>query len=455
MRCSTLVFALSTLSMMGCGGTLGGVDAAGRDGSSLDAGPQRDAGADAGYLDAGTVDGGADAGPTDAGASDAGPADAGPPPGVLLYPSGARHSPVSAEVAAAVSAIATSGSLDDDALMKVGDSITVSRSFLHCLRGDVDLGGRPLGETQARFRGSYTRTSLAATVGWSSFSALEGSPNPVEQEHAATRARYATLMFGSNDAGFRDPQAFARDVWRIAELLIARGTVPLMSTIPPRDDSAAADARVPLYNLAVRAIAQGLRVPLVDFHAELLPLPSHGLSGDGVHPRASGGGCVFDTEALSAGYNVRNLITLEQLARATGAADGVALEPGDARLLGAGTASDPFVVPQLPFAAMGDSTGGDLGIDTYGCASANESGPSRIYRVEVPRAGTLRALALSDRDVDVDVHILTGLDAASCVSRDDTDASAVVTAGTHYVVVDTFSGASTRPGRFLVTVTLE
>ena len=72
---------------------------------------------------------------------------------------------------------------------------------------------------------------------------------------------------------------------RSRERLVALGTVPLMSAVPPRDDNASADAAVALENLAVRAVAQGLGVPLVDLHAEPLPLAGHGLGSDGVHPR--------------------------------------------------------------------------------------------------------------------------------------------------------------------------
>ncbi|MEZ4340824.1 MAG: hypothetical protein R3B82_29730 [Sandaracinaceae bacterium] len=232
-----------------------------------------------------------------------------------------------------------------------------------------------------------------------------------------------------------------------------------MSTIPPRDDSPSADATVPIYDLAIRAIAQGLGLPLVDFHAELLPLPRHGLAGDGVHPQAYGGGsCVLTSDGLAYGSNVRNLITLEQLDRAARGMGGEALDADVPRLAGAGTPEDPFLVPALPFAAMGDTTGGDRGIDTYdACATANEGGPSRVYRVEVGAPGRLTAFALSDRDVDVDVHLLDGRVAAdACVARHDTLVTADVAAGVYYVVVDTYVGGSgERPGRFLVGVAMD
>jgi hypothetical protein len=74
----------------------------------------------------------------------------------------------------------------------------------------------------------------------------------------------------------------------IVDAMLAAGAIPVMSTIPPRDDSAAADARVPLFNAIVRGIAQGRGVPLVDFHRALVPLTEHGLGGGQRAPQRHG-----------------------------------------------------------------------------------------------------------------------------------------------------------------------
>lgn len=423
-------------------------------------------GSDGGLADAARPD----AAPVDAGVEDAGPPpdDGGPPPptGPALYPSGERHSPIPADLVTGLRVIAARGAaLDDDVFMKVGDSITVSTSFLHCFAGtNVDLDGRDLTATLERFRAGdaggstpFDRTSLAATVGWSANAALAGSPSPLDQEHAATTPRFAVVMFGTNDVGYRNAEVYARDMWTIAELMIARGTIPLMTTIPPRDDDATADAGVPLYNLAVRAIAQGLGVPFVDLHEELLPLPSHGLAGDGVHPQAYGSGaCQLTSAGLQFAANVRNLLTLEQLDRAVRALDTGALGADAPRLRGTGTSADPYMVPALPFAAMGDTaTSTSDTIDTYACGTQNESGPERFYRVEVSTPGRLTASVLSANGVDADVHILSGSPtAASCVARDNRTTSADVTPGTWYVVADTFvtAAGAEQAGEYLVAI---
>ncbi len=71
--------------------------------------------------------------------------DAGPPPppeGPARYPTDRTLSPLTPFVAERLRAAHGAG-LAEDLFAKVGDSITVSSSFLHCFAGaNVDLGGR-------------------------------------------------------------------------------------------------------------------------------------------------------------------------------------------------------------------------------------------------------------------------------------------------------------------------
>jgi hypothetical protein len=420
--------------------------------ASVDAGARADAGPDAGLEPDARVDGGR---PRDAAVL-----------GPVLYPADRRHSPLVPELVDGLRAVAVvEPALADDVFMKVGDSITVSRAFLHCFDGTrVDLDGRPLEDTRLRFLAGdaagtspYRRESLSAIVGWSASQALAGDPSPLAQEHAALRPRYAVVMFGTNDSGYRPLESFGRDLWTIVDQLRARGTIPLVSTIPPRDDSAEVDARVPLYNLAIRAVAQGRGVPLVDYHRELSPLPDHGLATDGVHPSATSGGCVLDETGLQRGYNVRNLLTLEQLDRATRALGGEALDVEAPRLRGEGSADDPYLVDALPFALMGDTaSSSERSIDTYACApTTREDGPERVHRLELERPARVTAVALSARGVDVDVHVLAGAVAPeACLARDNREVTLELDAGTYYVVVDTWADASgaTQPGEYLLLV---
>lgn len=467
MRTSLL---LALLFLAACEGSLAPRPAP--DGASVDADPAIDAGPasswDAGLPIDAARDPHGDGGPT---AADAGAPDAGPPPpsGPVLYPADRRHSPITADLGADLRAAALRGpSLAADVFMKVGDSITVSTQFLHCFAGgNVELDGRPLDGTLARFRAGsaggsspFTRASQAAVVGWSASAALAGSPSPLERERSALSPRFAVVMFGTNDAGYRDLDAFSQDVWTIAGSLLDRGTIPLLTSIPPRDDSSSANARVPRYNLAVRAIAQGLGVPFVDLHRELAPLTNHGVGGDGVHPNVSGSGaCALDAAGLRYGYNVRNLLTLEQLDRASRALDGEALDTAAPRLAGSGSPTDPFLIEGSTFAVMGDTSGSPhRTIDRYGCApGTDESGPEEVYRLELASSARITATVVSARGVDVDVHLLRGaVRADACVARDHKELSADAEAGTWYVVVDSWvdGAGAAQSGPYLLLVTV-
>lgn len=423
-----------------------------------------------------------DAAPSDAGVgldapfvtADAGAPDGGPPPaptGRVIYTDDRSHSPLTDDVAAGLRGIAARSAADEHVLAKIGDSITVSTSFLHCFAGTrVDLAGRT--ELQATLdwflagdaagTDPYRRTSLCATVGWSASAALAGTPPPIDQEITTISPRYASVMYGTNDVGFRAAFAYAENMLDITDRLIAAGVIPILSTIPPRDDDATADARVPLFNLLVRAIAQGRGVPLVDLHRDMLPLPGHGLAGDDVHPSTSSeGACSFTAVGLEDGFNVRNLLVLGALDRARRALAGEPAPDASAdRIAGTGTHDDPYVVDVWPFtdlrttAASSEDT-----FDRYdACSTADESGPEVVYRLEVPAAGTLHAWLVDRGTVDVDLQLLDASGApAGCLARDNQELMAPVSPGTYFVVADSWvdGGGLARAGEYLLAMRLE
>jgi hypothetical protein len=460
---------LALLTLAACDG--GGITPRGDAGAHHDATSTDDASAwsDADLTDAGVSDAAMpDAGPPDAGPPDAGPPDAGPM-GPVLYPVGARHSPLPLELADALrTRAATRPDRADDVFAKVGDSITVSTAFLACfVNGPVDLGGRDgLQATIDHFRAGdaagtdpFRRVSLAAGVGWSASRALMGTPSPLESELGALTPRFASLMYGTNDVGFVDLDSYGRNMTRLVDGMLASGTLPILSSIPPRDDDASADARVPVFNALVRALAQSRGVPFVDYHRELLPLPNHGLStADGIHPQASMGGCVLTPTGLRAGANVRNLLVLEALDRLRRVVvlGEDALDASAPRLRGAGTRADPFLVPSLPFSGAGDTrTQGEAAIDRWdGCSTANESGRELRFRFRLDAPTRVTAAVSSGAGADLDVHVVrAGGGAADCVARDNRSVDVDLAVGEWELVADTFASTSgPLPGEVLVMI---
>lgn len=114
-----------------------------------------------------------------------------------------------------------------------------------------------------------------------------------------------------------------------------------------------------------------------------------------------------------------------------------------------------FCVAKFPYQHHGDTRQSSLKKwDRYSCqTSANEGGPEVVYRVDVKKAGFLSAAVFVNAGVDVDVHILSQLDAATCLSRGDKHAKADVQPGVYYVVVDTFvSGGKELSGAYRVDI---
>ena len=131
---------------------------------------------------------------------------------------------------------------------------------------------------------------------------------------------------------------------------------------------------------------------------------------------------------------------------------------GNSAGVGGGCPGGATCVDALPFHDQRDTGAeGSKLIDVYACKpEADESGPEIAYLVQVPSAGTL-TVAVTDGDgVDIDVHILEGLDGASCLARDDVTASTAVPAGAVWVIADTYvAGGVPQFGSFELDITLE
>ncbi|HEX4421216.1 MAG TPA: acyltransferase family protein [Kofleriaceae bacterium] len=387
-----------------------------------------------------------------------------PPPvlGRVLYPEGALHSPISADLAAQLGQLAAQAPATENVFAKIGDSMTASASFLTCADTCALGAYGELAATRGYFEAGnaagttpYDRISLAATGGWTTadvlIAAIVGALAPLDLETAALQPRYGVVMLGTNDVRYgRTVDAFGADLWSIIDRLRARGTLPIMSTIPSMHGDPDSNARIPTFNRVIRAIAQGRGLPLIDFHQALAGLPNEGIGSDGIHPTtAPDGACTLTSAGLQYGYDTRNLLTLEALDRTRRARNGAAFDPSVTRRTGSGTHSDPFR-GQLPIADLADTRTGELGFTSYPCG-VTASGHEIVYRIDLPAATAIDAYVVDRDPVNVDIAILAGsLAAASCVAGGDQTASATVGPGPVFIVVD--SRDVTTEGEFLLVV---
>lgn len=392
------------------------------------------------------------------------------------YPDDALQSPLTEYVVEGLRAIGEGGSGQQaDVFMKVGDSMTVDGNALFCFADDyVDLGEYSDLQTTLDFflggdaAGStpFDRESRAAEEGMSASWATSGTPSPVEQELEALSPSLAVVQYGSNDmeqgTTYRSAiWGFGSNMLDLVDAILAAGVVPVLLTIPPREDVSDAWTWVPSYNAVIRGIAESLQVPLIDLHLGLQEVDGYGLSSDGLHLNAytEGGfhrACVLTEEALEHGNNTRNLLILQALDRLRSVlveGESSLDEPGT-RPQGEGSSEDPFVIDALPYASLQDTTASPhTHLDVYtGCeADQDESGPEYLYRLDLQRSTAVRLMVFDRGEVDVDLHLLgEEISESSCLERDDAIIERTLEPGTYHLALDTYvSSGVEKSGEYL------
>ncbi len=239
---------------------------------------------------------------------------------------------------------------------KIGDSITASPSFLQALacrrpqlgswselRGTLEFFGAtsvPRGseEAQCAVSNSYSRVGVAAVPGWRAVDALAPLESPPEClglpavgcELQLLHPSVALIMFGTNDLTDFAAVRFRRDLARVVRLVAGAGTIPVISTIPPRPRRPFS-RRVARFNAEIAALAENRALPLWNYWRQMVEpgVPNWGLGEDGVHPSALCPPCTaidFRPDGLRQGYALRNLGALRVLDRLRRS---VPLGPGD------------------------------------------------------------------------------------------------------------------------------
>lgn len=370
------------------------------------------------------------------------------------YLVGPLHSPMTKPVIERIAAVLARSPQRRNVFIKVGDSHSVSPSFLGCFAGkDVDLGPFSELEPSLGYFHGWSRESEAAKVGWH---AVQTLGPPLRAEIDAMRPAWAVLMLGTNDTRQTPPQEFERYLVHNVDALLAEGVVPIVSTIPPRGDTEVTKQLVPEMNAIVRAVAQSRKVPLVDLYGTLSPLPGLGLTPDGIHldvfTTKGVHGCWLTEDGLHHGMNQRNLLTLAALDRMRRfVLEGEPAEPPPPQLEGAGTWQQPTFVDALPFADDGDTLTLPGVVTSYG-ACGDADGGEAVYRIDLDAPTRLRIRVFGDDGVEVGVRFLDGGEgdgATSCVSHAEHALEITAAAGAHRIVVD---GPRAKAGNYRLTV---
>lgn len=383
------------------------------------------------------------------------------------YPAERTHSPITRSVAQRLVGIASTGAAAGrfpDRFIKVGDSITVSPDYFmgqfiypdhdpaihHSWDYTRDLGDyeylRPsmehfLAGTLPGGETSFDRISLAAQVGQTAEWAVTGSPSPLTQEIDAVSPAYAVIMFGTNDIGWWNEDHLviswiAEHLLEIVDECIADGVVPILTAPPLR---VGYEEKTHTLSHVVRAVAQARQVPFINYHRSMMPLPNHGLSGDGVHPTsmAYNRSCHLTEEGLEYGYNMRNLVTLQALDRAvrTTVLGTPALDFDPPALSGIGSPADPFVIDGLPFIDARATTPDTL---------------STRYALTLPQATRTRFMVTYQGSADADLVLRDASQAV--VASNDGLIDIELDAGLYYLDVEAAGGSAANAGDYQLVI---
>ena len=151
-----------------------------------------------------------------------------------------------------------------------GDSITVSRAFWFGLKyarknaspemsRACDVVKNYMHEDCWDWKGPEYGSQGQMTVRW--------AHQNVDQWLKRLNPEVALMMFGTNDLGSLELAEYDQKTREVVQKCLDNGTILILSTIPPKHGQA---EKAAAFADAVRKIAREMKVPLTDYHAEIL-----------------------------------------------------------------------------------------------------------------------------------------------------------------------------------------
>lgn len=218
-----------------------------------------------------------------------------------------------------------------------GDSITDTRAFWAPLafaprtvppeigKSLAVVKKHMLAECWDKWRGGDHGNESGQTAKW--------AEENVEKWLKKLNPECVVILFGTNDLSKSDEKSYDKQMRAVVEKCLKNGTVVILTTLPPR---AGFEDKAKTYAEAARKIATDFKLPLIDYHAEILKrrpddwngkLPKFKdfakdvyqtptlVSADGVHPSAPSKLADYSADALNSnGYQLRNVLTLHAYA---------------------------------------------------------------------------------------------------------------------------------------------
>jgi lysophospholipase L1-like esterase len=134
--------------------------------------------------------------------------------------------------------------------------------------------------------------------------------------------RMVVLMLGTNDASAgRKAADFKKDMAQAVDIILANGSIPILSTIPPHPGR---EQLVKEYNAVLKEIGKEKKIPMIDYWGEIIqrrPRDWNGtlLGKNDVHPTARQGGASPASEPTeenlkNSGYLLRGWLSVKKIA---------------------------------------------------------------------------------------------------------------------------------------------
>ncbi len=220
-------------------------------------------------------------------------------------------------------------------LAQYGDSITITNAYLAGFSHGKEVSAKNCTAEVAAELAAITR--YADRTLWNRWKGPEWGNNGqmksdwfldnIDAWQKKMDPEVGVILFGTNDIGGICPPEYTENMAAAIRRMLADGTVPLLTTVPPKSGR---DAYMRDYYLALACIARQFGVPVIDYYAEIMrrrPEDWDGrlekfkerkgyqvltlISGDGVHPsnpQEYVGD--FSEEALdNNGFGLRNYMT--------------------------------------------------------------------------------------------------------------------------------------------------
>lgn len=219
-----------------------------------------------------------------------------------------------------------------------GDSITDSLAFWAPLEYAPKTLDRSLAEPIATVKGHMKpdcwRKWRGPDFGNQSGQTIRWADENLDRWLKKLNPEVIVLMFGTNDLRQVATADYEKTLRRVVERCLKNGSVVILTTIPPRSGMVEKAAE---FAVAQRRVARDLKVPLVDYQAEILKrrpkdwdgsLPQFRdwakepyqvptlIAADGIHPSAPNAHADYSEEALrSHGFQLRNVLTAKMYAQ--------------------------------------------------------------------------------------------------------------------------------------------